>query len=121
MRELTVREQAFIEAIAKLLADDDRRRLLMDLSLARANSETPDGSRIVFALAGYDRPTYRGQHPYPAEGKMRDRDGADITVMLHADESGRLLELEFIRWADGELIAPDWSTLQVMGGDQTHR
>ena len=69
----------------------------------------------MFDLSGYLRPPYRGQHSYPSEGKMRDRDGAEVTVVLYADENDRLLELEFIRWGDGDLIGPDLSTIELYG------
>lgn len=47
---------------------------------------------------------------------MRDRDDAELTVVLYADENGRLLELEFMRWADGDLQAPNWDTLEFIPG-----
>lgn len=36
-------------------------------------------------------------------------------LLLFADQNGRLLELELIRWGDGDLIDPDWKTLKLYG------
>jgi hypothetical protein len=44
---------------------------------------------------------------------MFDKDGADLTVLLHADKNGRLLELEFIRWGEGDLLGQKWETLTL--------
>jgi hypothetical protein len=72
-----------------------------------------DGSRITFTIVGYQRPVYKGQHPFRVEGKVQDQDGSELSVLLHADENGRLLELELVRFDKGEVIAPDWSTLRL--------
>jgi hypothetical protein len=72
-------------------------RSLADLENASAVPATEDGSRIQFEIRGYDRPPYKGQHPFGVEGKMQDQDGAELSVLLHADKNGRLFELEFIR------------------------
>ena len=70
-------------------------------------------SRITFMIAGYERPAYQGQHPFRVEGKVQDRDGSEISVLLYADENGRLLELELVRFDEGEVIEPDWSTMRL--------
>ncbi|WP_162579839.1 DUF6984 family protein [Variovorax sp. PBS-H4] len=59
------------------------------------------------------RPPHRGQHPFGVEGRMLDSDGTKLSVLLHADENGRLLELEFIRWDSGDLLGPRWETLSL--------
>jgi hypothetical protein len=113
MRSLTAEEKALIVNFASGLGEDERAQLLRDLQEASAVSATPDGSRILFDIAGYERPPYRGQHPFGVEGRMLDSDGTDLSVLLHADENGRLLELEFIRWDSGDLLGPRWETLSL--------
>jgi hypothetical protein len=44
---------------------------------------------------------------------VRDADGEHLSIALYADQNDRLFELEFIRFAEGTLISPDWSTLSV--------
>ena len=46
---------------------------------------------------------------------MQDGDGADLQVILHADEADRLLELEIIRWSGGPVIGPKWDSFTVEG------
>jgi len=45
------------------------------------------------------------------QGELRDKDGARLSFDLFADENGHLLELELVRWGEGDLIEPDWSAL----------
>lgn len=113
MRPLTSEEKALIVGFASKLGDDQRTQLLEDLGRASANLGTPDGSRVVFEIAGYMRPIYCGQHPFSVEGRMLDSDGIELSVVLYADENNRLLELEFIRWGSGDLLAPRWESLQL--------
>ena len=56
---------------------------------------------------------YKGQSAFPVEGKMLDKDGKEITVIVYADQNGRLLELEFIKWAEDEPVDPQIDTLQI--------
>ena len=112
-RPLTLEETSLITKIAERLGDVEGRKLTADMQNARAQALADDGSRIVFEIAGYERPPYRGQHPFGVEGKMLDDDGTELSVLLHADENGRLLELEFIRWGPGPLISPNWPTLKL--------
>jgi hypothetical protein len=112
-RPLTHDERRLIVDIANKLGGMEGTQLLADVENATASPATPDGSRVTFEIAGYVRPKYRGQHPYRVEGLMLDGDGAELSVVLHADENGRLLELEFIRGAEGDLIAPNWNTLKL--------
>lgn len=113
MRPLTSIERQVIRSFAERLSDPERDQLLADSECAIVETVTEDGSRIVFSIRGYERPAYRGQHPVAAEGKVTDRDGAELSVLLHADENGRLFELEIVRFDEGDLIAPDWSTLRL--------
>jgi hypothetical protein len=112
-RPLAGEEQDFIARVAEKLGGRNGSQLLADAKSASAISETADSSRILFEIPGYMRPDYKGQHPYGVEGKMLDQDGVELTLLLHADENGRLLELEFIRWGEGNLINPNWNTLKL--------
>jgi len=38
---------------------------------------------------------------------------AEVSGARGAEENNRIDELEFIRWAEGDLISPDWSSLHV--------
>lgn len=112
-RALTDVETMVIRRVAERLPHGKRFQLLDDLARARAEPATPDGTRVVFDISGYERPPYRGQHSFGVEGELLDKDGARLSVDLFADENGRLLELEVIRWGGGNLIDPDWSTLKL--------
>ena len=113
MRPLTSAEKFVIRQFAEKLRRRECEELLEDMENAIAETAVNDGSRIIFTIEGYERPAYRGQHPFGVEGKVRDHDGADLSVLLHADENGRLLELELVRFNDGDVVEPDWSTLQL--------
>lgn len=113
MRPLTHEEKLLITSFASRLGEDERQQLLEDVTKATAASATHDGSRVVFEIAGYERPHYRGQHLFGVEGRMFDKDGTELSVMLHADENGRLLELELIRWDSRDLLGPQWDTLTL--------
>lgn len=114
MRELTPQERQAIQSLVQGMQPNQRDQLLRDIDSCRVEEATPDGSRLVFHIAGYDRPPYHGQHPYQVEGTMMDNDGAEISVLLHADENDRVLELEFIKWGEEQIVAPDWKTFQVL-------
>lgn len=102
-----------IELIADKIGGNDGEQLLADLARTTVKSATIDGSRVEFEIAGYSRPVYQGQHPFGVEGKMLDRDGTELSILLHADENGHLLEMEIIRWDSGVNVVPDWSTLSI--------
>lgn len=113
MRPLTYEERTLIANFASRLKEGQRTQLLEDLENASAELGNPDGSRVQFEIAGYERPPYLGQHLFPVEGKMLDYDGNELSVLLYADENDRLLELEFIRWDSSELLGPCWDTLKL--------
>ena len=113
MRALTSNEKQLIREVANRLADNEGDRLLSDMEKATAETVTRDGSRVVFTIEGYERPIFRGQQPFSVEGQVRDRDGKELSVLLHADENGRLLELELVRFDEGEVLEPMWSTLRL--------
>lgn len=113
-RPLTRQERELIDRIAERLDERQRKRLLDDAAVALAETINDDGSIIRFHLEGYKRPPYRGQHAVPVEAVVQDADGASISVLLHQDENDRLYELEFVRYDDGDLMAPRWETLKLM-------
>ena len=109
-RALSPLEYDAVRRLVAKLPSEVRDQVMADVASAMVRPDAGDGSRLVFEIPGYERPPYEGQRPYPFEGKLRDDDGADVCVVLHADQNGRLFELELIRWAEGELIRPDWTT-----------
>jgi hypothetical protein len=111
-RPLTDIEKSVISQIAARLPEGPRRQQLMaDMENATAEPATEDGSRIVFHIRGYQRPKYEGQHSFGVEGKVRDQDGTQISIDLYADQNDRLLELEVLREAPGNIISPDWASI----------
>lgn len=117
MRALTLRERSLIEAFAQRLAFADKYQLSTDLEASVVDYENADGSLLGFRISNYLRPAYRGQHSFDVEGRMLDADGADVSVILYADENHRLLEMEILRWDSRGLIAPRWETLQLFGAE----
>lgn len=79
MRSLTDDERTLIANLASGLGKSERAQLLQDLQKASAAPATPDGSRVVLNIAGYDRPPYRGQHPFGVEGRMLDSDNTELS------------------------------------------
>jgi hypothetical protein len=114
MRRLNANEAALVTGLVANLDEATRSQAMKDLANAAAVPVTEDNSRIVFDITGYARPAYHGQHAIGREAKMRDRDDAALSIVLYADENGRLLELEFIRWAGGALQGPNWGTLEFV-------
>jgi hypothetical protein len=113
MRRLSHGEQTIVEAIARAVPSDLGEGILRDLPKSQVEEANRDGSRLIFWIEGYERPKDRGQHPFPIEGSMKDGDGADLHVLLHADQNERLYELEFVRWVGGPVVGPDWSSFQL--------
>lgn len=99
MRSLTNDEMQVVQRIARKIGDKEDKQLLSDMVNAQAEDLAADGSRIGFDIHGYECPSYRGQHPYSVKGKVLDQDGVELSVLLYADENGRLLELEIVRWS----------------------
>lgn len=113
MRPPSIVEKNIIERMAAKLSEPLRSTLLSDLKMAVVADSLPGETKISFAIRNYDRPKYRGQHPYNVEGRIMDEDGAEISVILYADENDHLLELEFIRWSEGAIRAPKLDTLRL--------
>ena len=112
-RALIEAEQTAIRRVAERLPDIERKQLLDDLMHAVAETVIPDGSRVMFDIQGYERPLYRGQHSFGVQGELVDSDGSKLAFDLFADENGRLLELEIVRWGEGDLRNPDWNSLML--------
>jgi hypothetical protein len=113
MSDLSQEERGAIARIAEHLSISEQKQVLDDLDSSTVVLVHADRSLIAFDLPGYERPQYRGQHPFSAEGVVEDADGTAIDVILHADVNGRLLELELVRWGDGPVQGPRWYTLEV--------
>lgn len=99
--------------MASKLDQDAKAKLREDLRDVRAIVDADRPHLIVFEVAGYERPPYHGQHPYPVEARVDDLDGAELTLVLYADECNRLLELELIRWDEKDVSGPRWESLKV--------
>jgi hypothetical protein len=113
-RPLSEGEKSLIARFAEKLDDAEKEQLLADAAHAMAKNTVADGSIMLFEIVDYPRrPPYGGRCLFRVEGKMLDSDNAELSVLLHADENGRLLELEFIRWDSNDLLSPQWDTLQV--------
>jgi hypothetical protein len=114
IRDLSSSEKLVVSRFAQHLPEAERTKLMADLSKATAESLARDSSRVLFHIAGYDRPApVHGQRPVGAEGAVTDRDGTTICVLLHVDSSNRLYELELIREGLGKILEPDWRSLKV--------
>lgn len=111
MREITADERHVIQSVAAKLNPERAKRLLDDLDGAMVEDVLDDGSRVLFHLRGYERPPYRGIRPLEPQPWVRDKDGADVEVLVHTDQNDRLFELELVRYQAGDLIAVDWATL----------
>lgn len=112
-RSLSQLELALLTRIAEGLGADLGARLRRDIEVATAQPLNDEGTRIGFDLRGYDRPPYVGQHAYPLEGRIRDADGGEVSVIVHADQNDHLLELELIKWGSAKLICPVLSTFSL--------
>lgn len=109
-RPLTEIEKTVISRMAGRLSDNQRTQIISDLVNSTVKPKNYDGSIIEFEISGYQRPSFVGAHKL-IEGTLKDADGAHLTVILFADPNGRLYEFEIVRYADGEISGPDWSTL----------
>ena len=88
LRPPSRQEGDLIAEFSLKLGKVERHQLLADLENASVSASTPDASLIAFEISGYERPKYHGQHLFVVEGKISDSDGADVSVLLHADENG---------------------------------
>ena len=106
LRTLHAHERLLIEAVAAVLPADPAAQLRADAGVVMAVDEST--LLVGFVLAGHARPTPPGDHPYPVDIEVPDADGEALSIILFADEDGRLLQLEIIRWDDEAVRAPKW-------------
>ncbi|WPH17803.1 DUF6984 family protein [Variovorax paradoxus] len=106
-------ERYLIKQYAELLPLAAQELILADLQVAQIKECASNRSWIIFSIPGYERPIYQGQHTVEVEGKLLDKDGAEVSAILYVDENNRLYELEFVRWDANELIDLQWSTLEI--------
>lgn len=114
IRPITNFEKNFILGIAERLPEDQKARLVFDMEHASAEIDVDDNSWVVFHIKGYQRPPYEGEIPFDIEGRIKDQDGSDVSVILHLDQNRRLFELEMIKWGEGDLINPKWDDIQYV-------
>ena len=103
-------------AIRQLIAkqpQEAQAQLAADFEIAEMESINPFGSILSFRRPGYTSNPRSGQMPLPVEGVVEDADGALLDVVLYVDPNGGLYELELLRWADGYVKRPNWSTFTV--------
>lgn len=112
MAELTDHELKAIKRIIARLEPSQRERMLADLAVARVEVLLPDRSMLRFHLPGHV-PSRPGQAPLTPEAKVRDLDGDLLEVVLFEDADGRLFEFELVRYAEGLVLGPDWSALEI--------
>ena len=112
-RKLSTEEEQAVRLLIAGLDTAEQRQILADLSDCTIEPLTQDCARLLFVIPRYQRPEYHGQHSYNVGGTMKDEDGTEVSVDLYADENHRILELELIRWGDGRLLKPDWSSFRV--------
>jgi len=113
MRKLDDAElRAVLAMVAALGPGGDQ--VARDVTDGQVEPEDSYGAHLIFHLPGYERPPYEGQRDLPVEGKMRDVDGVEIRVLLWEDQNRRLYELELLKLAEGEPIAPDWRSFEVL-------
>lgn len=108
---LTNAERAAMEVICEHLADDQRRQVLAQLRSFDVEVVNEDRSLLRFTGAGQSLAP--GQQPIWPEGKVQDADGELLDVVLYQDANGHLLAFELVRYAQGPVQGPDWTTLKV--------
>jgi hypothetical protein len=113
MGDLTSIAKTIAEKFAARLPERERDTLVKDLAQSKVEPATGSEARVYFLIPGYERPEARGQHVYGVEGRVKDEDGSVLCVLLHADENDRVLELELVRFDEGTVKCPDWSTLEL--------
>jgi Domain of unknown function (DUF6984) len=113
MRELSDSEKFVVSHFSRRLPELEGTKLMRDLSNATVQATAEDGCRVLFHIAGYERPVSPRQHPIKVEGEVTDKDGVKIWILLHVDANGRLFELELIREGPGKIVEPDWTSLKI--------
>ncbi len=104
MRNLQPYEARLLVALAQRIGGDIGRQLADDVAHADALDVSPFVT--AFAIEGYERGPYRGQHPFPFEAIVTSHIGEAVWITVFADDRNRLLELLV---APGKGGAVDWS------------
>ena len=110
-RPLTESEKMVVSRMAETLPEAQRSQITDDLAHATAEHLNEDGSLIRFEIEGYQRLARTGR-TVSVDAMATDRDGAHLNVILFTDGSGRLYELEIVRFESGNVVALDWTTLR---------
>jgi hypothetical protein len=120
MRPLSELEKEALSALAKAVGEDDERdQLIYDLDHCLVEEATPDGSRVIFYIAGYERPpcrgqgAFRGKDQFPVEGTIKDADGADVDMAIFSDQNNRLLTVELVKHSGSPTAAREWCTFRL--------
>jgi hypothetical protein len=113
MRQPTTTEIFAVNWFAERLSAGERAALLNDLDNSTAQVLQDEQLIVRFELRGYTRPTPAFDRLLPVDACVSDRDGARLSVVLSTDQNGRLFELRVIRFEQGPVLGPDWSTLRL--------
>ena len=118
-RTFTQHEQSFLHKVVEKLPADESRSLMRDIK--DAISVTEEGDFVGVELRDYRRPGYAGHRNLRWEGKLYDKDGGPVSVLVNLDQNERLLELEYIWWSSPSGTHLDWSTQEIVPGDRIGR
>jgi len=121
MRPLTATEIAVVRWFALQIDEPQRESLINDVDKATADEIRDEQLTIRFDLEDYTRPPYRFERPLPIDAAVLDTDGSTLAVVLATDENGRLFQLQVIRFEDGPILGPDWSTLRLLSPSEVIR
>ena len=110
-RPLTETENMLVVRMAAKLPDRQRVQIIADLEHATAEPLNDDSSIVRFEIVGYQRAPSIGRHT-SVDGVAKDGDGAHLNVILFTDQNDRLYELEIVRFENGAIVGPDWTTLE---------
>ena len=113
MRQLTPNERFVVRWFAKQVNEPERRGLLNDLENATAEDINDEQLTVRFTIEGYVPPSYQTQRPLQIGAVVLDEDGAKLSVDLLTDQNGRLFGLDVLRFENGPVLAPDWTTLRI--------
>ncbi len=100
-----------VSRMVEKLPDNQRAQIMSDLTRAAAEPLNDDESIVRFDIAGYQHPSSIGRNVI-VEGMAKDGDGADLEIILFTDHNDHLYELEIVRFEDGGLVGPNWTTLE---------
>jgi hypothetical protein len=114
MRAVTTVEREIVRWFAARANELQRERVLSDLDQAQAEETRDKHLTIQFQVEGYTRLPYRVEHPLLVNACVLDFDGAKLDVSVSLDENDRLFQLQVLRFEDGPVQGPDWTTLREL-------